>query len=107
MKELLFCFKIDSSKSLEDNLGDFKKITVNLANIGEKIDDENQAVIILNSFPNCDQDIEAAIKYGKESSNLVDVLGALHFRDLKMISQKRNIIEALQNKEGTKCRGKL
>lgn len=37
LKEQLFGFKMDSSKNLEDNLDDFKKITVSLANIDEKI----------------------------------------------------------------------
>ena len=33
---------MDPLKSLEDNLGYFKKIIVGLANIGEKKDDKNQ-----------------------------------------------------------------
>ena len=37
LKEQLFGFKMDSSKNLEENLKDFKKITVGLANINEKI----------------------------------------------------------------------
>ncbi|PON82264.1 hypothetical protein TorRG33x02_219660 [Trema orientale] len=41
LKEHLFGFRMDSTKSLEDNLDDFKKITVGLANIDEKISDEN------------------------------------------------------------------
>ena len=32
---------MDSSKNLEENLDDFKKITLGLANIDEKISDEN------------------------------------------------------------------
>ena len=32
---------MDPTKSLEENLDDFKKITVGLANIDEKISDEN------------------------------------------------------------------
>lgn len=33
LKEQLFSFKMDPNKSLNDNLDEFKKITVNLANI--------------------------------------------------------------------------
>ena len=40
LKEQLFGFKMDPSKSLEENLYEFKKITVSLANIDEKISDE-------------------------------------------------------------------
>ena len=37
LKKQLFGFRMDPSKSLEDNLDEFKKITVNLTNIDEKI----------------------------------------------------------------------
>ena len=50
LQEQLFGFKMDTSKNLEENLDDFKKITVGLANIDERISDENQAFIILNSL---------------------------------------------------------
>ncbi|PON96088.1 hypothetical protein TorRG33x02_080180, partial [Trema orientale] len=61
LKEQLFGFKMDSTKSLEDNLDDFKRITVSLANIDEKINDENQAIIILNSLPESYKDLKSAI----------------------------------------------
>lgn len=40
-KEQLFGFKMDPNKSLDDNLDEFKKIIVSLANIEEKISNEN------------------------------------------------------------------
>lgn len=40
-KEQLFGFKIDSTKSLVNNLGEFNKITISLTNIDEKISCEN------------------------------------------------------------------
>ena len=43
LKEQLFGFRMDPSKNLEENLNEFKKITVSLANIDEKISDENQS----------------------------------------------------------------
>lgn len=43
----LFGLKMNASKSLDINLDEFKKVTVELGNIGEK----NQAVILLNSLP--------------------------------------------------------
>ena len=57
---------MDSSKNLEENLDDFKKITVGLANIDEKVSKENQAIILLNSLPDSYKDIKAAIKYGRK-----------------------------------------
>jgi len=47
----LFGFKMNTSKSLEENLDDFNVITIGLANIDEDILEENQLVILLNSLP--------------------------------------------------------
>ena len=41
LKEQLFGFKMDPFKYLEENLDEFNKITISLANINEKISDEN------------------------------------------------------------------
>ena len=95
LKEQLFGFKMDPSKNLEENLDEFKKITVSLANIDEKISDENQAIIILNSLPDTYKDLKAAIKYGRESLSLDDVLGALRSRDLEIKFEKKTNSESL------------
>ena len=50
LKEQLFGFKMDPSKNIEENLDDVKKITVSLANIDEKISEQNQAIMLLNSL---------------------------------------------------------
>ena len=101
---------MDSTKSLEDNLDDFKRITVSLANIDEKINDENQAIIILNSLPESYKDLKSAIKYGRESLSLDDVLGALRSRDLEIKIEKRSNGERLQvrgrNQKRDKSKGR-
>ena len=67
LNEQLFGFKMDSSKTLEENLDDFKVITIGLANINENISDENQAIILLNSVHESHKDLKIAIKYSRES----------------------------------------
>ena len=96
LKEQLFGFRMDPSKNLEENLDEFKKITVALANIDEKISDENQAIILLNSLPESFKDLKSAIKYGRESLSLDDVLGALRSRDLEIKIEKKTNFESLQ-----------
>ena len=91
---------MDSSKNLEENLDEFKKITVSLANRDEKISDENQAIIILNSLLDTYKDLKTAIKYGRESLTLDDVLGALRLRELE-IKIKRKV-----SSEGMQIRGR-
>ena len=103
---------MDPSKNLEENLDEFKKITVSLANIDERISDENQAIIILNSLTDSYKDLKVSIKYGRESLFLDDVLGALKLRDLEMKSERKENSESLQlrgrphKRDQSKGRGK-
>ena len=72
---------MDPSKSLKENLDNFKVITIGLANTDEKILDENQAIFLLN--------LKIAIKYGRESLSLEDVLMVLRSRDLEVKNDKK------------------
>lgn len=80
---------MDPSKTLEYNLNEFKKIDVELSNIDEKISDENQAIIILNTLLDFYKDLKSATKYGRESLYLEGVLGALRSRELENKFEKR------------------
>ncbi|TXG70421.1 hypothetical protein EZV62_005356 [Acer yangbiense] len=94
---------MDQSKSLEDNLDDFTKLNIELANCDSKeaLSDENQAIIVLNSLSDSYKDLKAAIKYGRDSLSLEDVLGALRSREMEMRSEKRASIG-----EGLNVRGR-
>ena len=47
LKERFFAFRMDSSKGLQQNLDEFKKITISLASMDdENIVDESQAIIL-------------------------------------------------------------
>lgn len=61
---------MDNAKTLEANLDDFKKITIELIYIGEVVSDENQIVILLNALLESFDWIRAAIEYGKEDLTL-------------------------------------
>ena len=79
MKERLFGYKINTSKPLNQNLDEFLKMTIELANSGENeaLSDENQAISILNSLLDSYKEVKTAIKYGRTSINLDEVLSAL------------------------------
>ena len=81
---------MDPLKSLEENLDDFKVITISLANIDEKISDENQASLLLKSLPKFHKDLKIAIKYGRESITLEDDLVALRSRDFEIKKDKKS-----------------
>jgi len=91
---------MDPSKTLEENLDDFKIITITLTNIDEKISNENQAIILLNSLPDSYKNMKTTIKYGKESLSLEDVLVALRSRDLETKKEQKScFFEGLYVKE--------
>ena len=91
---------MNQSKGLKENLNEFKKIIVDLNNISEKMSDENQAVILLNSLLETYREVKAAIKYGRDSLTMSVVLDALKTRSLK-IKKERKDGELLMTKGGS------
>ena len=74
LKERFFGFKMDPSKNLEQNLDDFKRISISLASVNQgKIGDESQAIILLNSLPESFKEVKVAIKFGRKSITLDEV----------------------------------
>ena len=47
----IFTYKMDSSKTLTENLDEFKKIVSNFKSLEDKLDDENEAFVLLNFLP--------------------------------------------------------
>ncbi|KAI9161175.1 hypothetical protein LWI28_015129 [Acer negundo] len=68
-----------------------------LANAGvdEKLSDENEAIILLNSLPDSFKDVKAAIKYGKTSLSLEERISALKSKDLELKMEKKDSGENL------------
>ncbi|TXG72686.1 hypothetical protein EZV62_001265 [Acer yangbiense] len=89
LKERLFSFKMDPSKGLGQNLDEFKRI---LANAGEKekLSDENEAIILLNSLPDSFRDVKAVIKYGRTSLSLEECISALKSKDLELKTERKD-----------------
>ena len=57
----------------------------------EKIGDESQAIILLNSLPDSYKEVKAAIKFGRKSITFDEVISALRSWELEMkITQKSN-----------------
>lgn len=58
LKERFFGFKMDPNKSLDANLDEFNKIALEIANIEEKMSEENKVVILLNSLPDSYKEVK-------------------------------------------------
>ncbi|KAL5541128.1 hypothetical protein UlMin_043414 [Ulmus minor] len=91
IKEKLFSFKMDQGKSLDDNLKVFERLVTDLTNVEESFSDHTQVVLLLNSLPENYKDVKNAIKYGRESICLEDVISALRIRELEIkVERKKN-----------------
>lgn len=72
---------MDPSKALKLNLDDSR---IELANIGETISDENQAVILLYILLESVDTIRAIIEYGRDDLSLDVVVATLRSKELEM-----------------------
>ena len=65
-------------------------IIVDLNNIGEKMSDENQTAILLNSLPKIYREVKVAIKYGRDSLIMNIILDALKVRNLEIKKERKD-----------------
>lgn len=75
---------MDSSKDLEENLNDFKRMTSNLDDIDHTIEDETQAIILSNSLCDKYKDVKYGIMYGMDTLNFDIVISSLRSKDLEI-----------------------
>ena len=87
--EKLFSFKMDPGKDVEGNLSDFSIIVKSLAHNDKTFDDEDLAVILLNSLPESYREIKNAIKYGRDTLAQAIVSDALKSRELELKRDNR------------------
>ena len=67
LKKKLYTLRIDETRELRKHLDDFNKIILDLNNLGVKIDEEDQAIILLSSLPKIYEHFVDTILYGKDS----------------------------------------
>ena len=78
-----FVFKMNTSKIMQEKLDVFNKLQLDLNNTGKKFDDEDVAVILLNSLPESFDDVKTAIKYGRDILTSSIVINAIKSRDFE------------------------
>ncbi|GJY67020.1 hypothetical protein Tco_0469258 [Tanacetum coccineum] len=83
LKKKLYTYYISPCMKLDDHIDEFNKLILDLANIDIEIKDEDQALMLLTSFPSSYENFMETLLYGKESLIMEDVLATLISRELK------------------------
>ncbi|CAM8950179.1 unnamed protein product [Rhodiola kirilowii] len=63
LKASLFAFKMDSKKSIDDNLDEFLKMTLMLTGTAHALDDTSTVMILMNFIPDTYQVVKDAFQY--------------------------------------------
>ena len=75
---------MNQSKTLNENLDEFKKLTNDFNQSGEKLGIESEAAILINSLH------DATLKYGRESISVDAVITALKNKELELQLEGKN-----------------
>ena len=88
LKQKLFGYKITAGKTMEENLDDFLKIIFDLENIEVKVEDEDQALLLLQSLLESYSNLKDTMLYGRESITLEEVHNALLSKEMSKIADE-------------------
>jgi len=69
--------------SVRDHLDNFNRVILDLQSIGVKIDDEDQAIILLCSLPKSYENFIDTMLYGRDSITVNNVKDSLQSKELK------------------------
>ena len=83
MREKFFTYKMDPSNNLTDNL-DEKYVVSEFKSLEDKLIDDNEAFVLLNSVPEAYKEVKNALKYDRDSVKTDAIILALRTRELKI-----------------------
>ena len=89
LKKKLYTLKMEDSKDLRKHLDEFNRIVLDLSNIGVKIEDEDQGILLLSSLPKCYEHFVDTILYGKDTLTMSEVKAALNSKEIQKKSEER------------------
>jgi hypothetical protein len=77
LKRKFFGFRYVEGTSMPEHLNNLNKILADLQNLDVKIDDEDKAVVLINSLPDTYEHLATTLMYGKDTLKFDDVSNAL------------------------------
>ncbi|KAL0408064.1 UNVERIFIED_CONTAM: hypothetical protein Sradi_1740800 [Sesamum radiatum] len=82
--EMFFRYKLDVSKTIDDNIDDFTKLIQDIKLTGDKNIDDYTPIVLLNAIPETYSDVKAAIKYGRDNVSLDTVISGLKSKEIDL-----------------------
>ncbi|KAL0458771.1 UNVERIFIED_CONTAM: hypothetical protein Slati_0504300 [Sesamum latifolium] len=82
--EKFFRYKLEVSKSIDDNIDDFTKLIQDIKLTGDKNIDDYTPIVLLNAIPEIYSDVKAAIKYGRDNVSLGTVISGLKSKEIDL-----------------------
>ncbi|KAF5181301.1 Retrovirus-related pol polyprotein from transposon tnt 1-94 [Thalictrum thalictroides] len=82
-KQQLYRLRMTKGTSINDHLSVFNSMISELVQVGVKLEDEDQAHLLLNSMPPSYERIITTLLYGKETLELDEVVSALLSHELR------------------------
>ena len=83
LKQQLYTFRMRECTPLCDHLDYFNRIILDMKNIEIKVDDEDQALILLCSIPDAFDNFVNSTLYSRDTISLTDVKSALNSMELR------------------------
>ena len=101
IKRRMLTLKMVEGSSLDDHINEFNQVCDTLETIGEGLDDEGKALLLVSSLPQSYSNFMDALMYGRQTLSLDEVKAALSTRGLQEKSSN------MMNVEGLSVKGKL
>ena len=101
MKKKLYRFTFAPGMSMNDHVNSFNKILADSLNFDEKFEDEDNALFLLNSFPDEYDHLTTTLIHGKNSATFDVLCGVLYNSETKKKERKDHrviVTEALTSR---------
>ena len=111
LKQQLYTFKMTELRTVTEQLADFNKILDDLENIEVKLEEEDKALLLLNSLPKSFEHFKDAILYGKDQDiTLEEVQTSIRTKNMQKQQDSKvednaeslNISRGRSEKKGTR-----
>ncbi|KAE8692398.1 hypothetical protein F3Y22_tig00110839pilonHSYRG00037 [Hibiscus syriacus] len=103
LKQRLYSFKMHEEKSITEQIDEFNKIIDDLENIDVKMEDEDKALLLLNSIPKSYEHFKDAMLYGRvQSISMEEVQSLIRAKEL----QKKHDMDEENSGDGLTIRGR-